>query len=198
MVKSKTPRKQLAVFVEGFGLKPSYRVTQSPQRSGAQQTWVVEAYIRFGRVPKVRILGIGEGRTKRGAYNQAAQVALRAEVSRIQLLQGHTGSEKGFLAERRVLNLISHPPKQLPIWVVDARLATKEEDGRGIDIVVSTTHGPMWIQVKSSHGAARKHAKKYPNTPIAIVVVHPTDTDRYLFDQIVSGLRSLLPKSDTS
>ncbi len=195
MERPRTPRGQLAAYVEGFGMKPSYRILQAPRKDGTQ-TWVVEAYVRHGTHDKeVRILGKGEGRTKKGAYDHAANDALRNEMSRVQVLYGRQGSDKGFQAELRVLGLLCDPPDRLPVWVEEARLATKHEDGRGIDIVVKIADGePMWLQVKSSKSGQRKHEKKYPDSPIAVVVVRADDTDRFVFRQIMSALRSLRNK----
>jgi Double-stranded RNA binding motif len=197
MEHTRTPRKQLAAFLEGFGLHPSYRVTQSPQRDGMMQTWVIETYVRYG-VGDSRVLGKGEGRTKRGANDQAANSALRNELSRLQILYGRQVQDKGFRAERRVLHAICDPLEPLPMWILGARIATKDEDSHGIDVVVATDCGPMWLQVKSSQSGKKKHEKKYPDAPIAVVVVQPDDTDNYVLGQIISGLRSLRTKRGLS
>jgi hypothetical protein len=54
--------------------------------------------------------------------------------------------------------------KPLLSWILDVRLATKEEDAKGIDIVLTTAHGKLFVQVKSGKAQAREWRKKYGTT----------------------------------
>jgi hypothetical protein len=58
--------------------------------------------------------------------------------------------------------IVALKPK-LP-WILDVRLATDEEDRRGIDIVIATTHVDVFVQVKSGKVQARLWRKKYGTT----------------------------------
>lgn len=66
---------------------------------------------------------------------------------------GHAGNDRGAWNERRVLNALSSEP---PAWVLETRAGTTDEDRRGIDVVVSTDVGPLYLQVKSSRKGAER------------------------------------------
>lgn len=60
-------------------------------------------------------------------------------------------------------------------WALGARRADAQEDGRGIDIVIASDAGPLYVQVKSSTEAARVWRRQYEQSPIfprSIVVVY--------------------------
>ena len=88
---------------------------------------------------------------------------------------GRVETRKGKLAEQRVLeaintfavtNVISEP------WFKSARLATWQEDARGIDLVIETVDiGILYLQVKSSWIAVRRYQEKHPGMVIAVVVI---------------------------
>lgn len=65
--------------------------------------------------------------------------------------------------------------------IVSARLATKDEDGRGIDIVIETAFGTMFVQVKSGKDQARIWRKKY-----AMTIGNKTVMVRWNGDRIVA------------
>lgn len=88
---------------------------------------------------------------------------------------GRVETRKGKLAEQRVLeaintfavtNVVSEP------WFKSARLATWEEDTKGIDLLIETLDiGVLYLQVKSSWKSARRYREKYPRMVIAVVVI---------------------------
>lgn len=111
---------------------------------------------------------------------------------------GHVNRERGRNNEQRVLDALTARQERLAPWLGDVRLATPDEDARGIDIVVTTQDlGPLYLQVKSSRtGAERFHAKKRPAL-IATVVAHSDVDEDTLFrraEQVLLTLRSQLRK----
>lgn len=85
-------------------------------------------------------------------------------------------SERGFLKERLVLEAIGDPFWPPP-WFISIRAATKNEDMRGIDAVVTIDIGEVLVQVKSTQNGARNHRRHYErscydydNTFVVIIV----------------------------
>lgn len=99
---------------------------------------------------------------------------------------GHLANEKGRTNERRVLAAAL----ALEVaWVRGARAATLEEDARGIDVVVSSDVGDLYVQVKSSTNAANAFAEERGAGRIAVVV--GTDDERRMRIRLVRALASL-------
>jgi hypothetical protein len=96
---------------------------------------------------------------------------------------------RGVLAEKRVLDACGSPRR--PAWLLGARRASQEEDAGGIDIVVDSDVGPLWLQVKSSvYGKARFLAKA-PRPGIGVVVITPYDPDEAVRAKVYSALGRL-------
>jgi hypothetical protein len=94
---------------------------------------------------------------------------------------GMRGQQKGIHAERRLLSILeSHP---YPPWMYGVRPATKEEDERGIDIVVTTDVGPIYIQVKSSWNGMSSFFRKRRKAMIAVIVVNDRISDAKIFSE---------------
>lgn len=58
-------------------------------------------------------------------------------------------------------------------WLKSVRPGTRQEDARGIDIVLQTTRGTLLIQVKASK---QSNARRYLRSGI-IVMIAPPETD---------------------
>ncbi len=103
---------------------------------------------------------------------------------------GQRANEKGRLAERRclasVLNLTSRST-----WIYEARLATLKEDARGIDVVVETDLGKLYLQVKSSHYGAHKYRRKRPHAKTIVIIIPSDMTDAKLQNAVVDRLNCL-------
>lgn len=81
---------------------------------------------------------------------------------------------RGRYSECRVVDLVLRLGEP---WIFGARLATKDEDRRGIDVVVATDVGGLPLQVKSSEKGANVWRRKnvalgnrHRNVMIALVV----------------------------
>lgn len=103
---------------------------------------------------------------------------------------GHRANEKGRLAEQRCLESVNELRVKSP-WIYGARLANLKEDARGIDVVVETDLGKLYLQVKSSHYGAHKFRRKRPKAK-AIVIIIPADmTDQKLQNTVAVRLGCL-------
>lgn len=101
---------------------------------------------------------------------------------------GRASNEVGKRAEGRALTAINGLGWH---WVKGARLATPAEDQAGIDIVVTTPTGELYVQVKSAVLAARRWRKKYPNLKAGVVVVRRAATDAEVRTAVSSTLITL-------
>jgi hypothetical protein len=90
--------------------------------------------------------------------------------------RGRPGWQRGEAAEAKALMALRHPRR--PWWFLSVRQATEREDLSGIDLVVETAdRGRLYLQVKSSKGAASawKNEHRRDPRPIAVIVVRPDD-----------------------
>lgn len=96
---------------------------------------------------------------------------------------GHRANEKGKLAELRCLNAVSELIG-ICSWIHHVRLATSKEDARGIDVVVETDVGKLYLQVKSSHNGARKYRYKRPRAKTIILIIMPEMSNEKIFNTV--------------
>lgn len=98
-----------------------------------------------------------------------SQPAVEAERSR---LAGRMGQLKGQDTERSVLHalLLFLNTATCPTWLLGARACTEREDRAGVDIVLSTTRGPLHLQVKASRAALGGDRRYYENRGIVVVI----------------------------
>lgn len=76
------------------------------------------------------------------------------------------GALRGRRSEQAVINAARH--STMPAWIRSVRAAYHWEDAQGIDVVVETDDGELYLQVKSSpKGAARFDPR---GRPIGVVV----------------------------
>jgi hypothetical protein len=105
---------------------------------------------------------------------------------------GAIARERGASVEQRTLAVLSRDLDErfgaLPEWILNVRPATAKEQSEGKDIVIETTVGRFFIQVKSSAAYADRFASKARSTRIIVVVAAPLE-DGPLRALIVSALR---------
>jgi len=100
---------------------------------------------------------------------------------------GKWGIARGRAAEERCLLRARDVVAALP-WATGCRKAHGEEDWLGIDIVVESDVGQLWIQVKSSKRGARRGRARYEMRGIDVVVVNETRSDWQVESDIVAAL----------
>lgn len=80
--------------------------------------------------------------------------------NRILKILEKTERSRGFWTEERFLRAIENANGNAPCWFKGISRSTREEDGKGIDFVIHTTVGNIFIQIKSSEAGANKFFKK--------------------------------------
>lgn len=104
-------------------------------------------------------------------------------------LEGQLGMQKGKRAEQRALSALTH---SLPHWAQTARLATHEEDGRGIDIVIETLRlGDLYVQIKSSRNGARQYRRRRRRAKAIVVVIGEDMEERKIREKMLSAIHRL-------
>lgn len=85
-------------------------------------------------------------------------VCLRKSFRKIRSLIGKIGNQRGLRNEQRFFKAIANFPEK-PRWWLDVREKTPEEDQKGIDAVVTTDVGKLFLQIKSSLRGKKKFEK---------------------------------------
>jgi hypothetical protein len=102
--------------------------------------------------------------------------------------EGAKGQLRGHTAEMRVLTLLR---SSLPRGITDVRLSSRREDAKGIDIVLTSSAGYLFLQIKCSNGGKRSFAKKHRRPIIAVVVVSKDINDDGLYRILNSKIQNL-------
>jgi hypothetical protein len=90
------------------------------------------------------------------------------------LVLGRVAHKRGRENEARVLDACQLPSR--PVWMHSARAATREEDADGIDVVIESDIGKLYVQVKSSRGGKAAFLQKRRRALVAVVVVGPANS----------------------
>lgn len=118
---------------------------------------------------------------------------LKKTVSERNLILGRLANERGRKAERRFNKVVqaARLSGNLPVWWKEERDGTKEEDKRGIDKMVKTDVGLIFIQIKSSLRRKQEFIKNRRATFIAVVVIQATETDRTVLTNILGEVEKI-------
>lgn len=102
---------------------------------------------------------------------------------------GQLSNEKGHNNELKVVNAVKN---KLPKWIRDIRLGTREEDSNGIDVVVETDVGKIFIQVKSSTlGKIDFMYGKHGNKNIMVIIVKDRDDEFSIRNKVLSNVGAI-------
>lgn len=110
----------------------------------------------------------------------------------VKQVLGTINGERGVTNEYKVLEGIQELTSK-PKWYRRSRHATKHEDSRGIDLVIETDIGSIFLQVKSSKRGAEVFTQKQRKSMIGIIVVRGSDSLDRLGERalgVVGRLRS--------
>jgi hypothetical protein len=97
--------------------------------------------------------------------------------------------KRGRRSETHVLEALALPTR--PAWIRSFRKATKEEDAAGIDVVVESDVGKLFVQVKSSRGGKAAFLERRRSTRIAVVIARVTDSPETLLARVVGALAGI-------
>ena len=104
----------------------------------------------------------------------------------IACLLGKLGSERGRANEHHALEACLLPTR--PAWMTSARAATRAEDHDGIDVVVESDVGKLFVQVKSSRTGKAAFVERRRRAHVAVVVVKSGDGLEEVLRRVVGAL----------
>ena len=78
---------------------------------------------------------------------------------------------RGFQNEERFMRAIKNGNGNNPDWYNGISKATKEQDQKGVDFIIHTAFGNIFIQIKSSEIGAKKFLNKPRNQNFRIIVL---------------------------
>lgn len=110
---------------------------------------------------------------------------------RVSKILGNIANDRGNKNQNRVLQSVvrhQHHTK----WIDGVRLATAREDHTGIDLVVTTDVGPLYLQVKSSRAGMKqfmRHGRR--KAMIALVRCNENVSDTRLDRDTLNKLQGL-------
>ena len=99
---------------------------------------------------------------------------------------GRLGNERGRANEHHALEACLLPTR--PAWMTSARAGTRAEDHDGIDVVVESDVGKLFLQVKSSRTGKAAFAERRRRAHVAVVVVRAGDTLEEILRRVVGAL----------
>lgn len=105
---------------------------------------------------------------------------------------GTIGHDRG--ASNEQLILAACQLKTRPTWMLSARQATALEDRNGIDIVIESDVGKLFIQVKSSKRGRIAFMAKQRRAEVAIVIPKLSDSPEQLLAKAVSAIAPIRKK----
>lgn len=78
---------------------------------------------------------------------------------------------RGFQTEEKFMRAIENGNGNNPDWYNGVSKATNEQDQKGIDFIIHTIFGNIFVQIKSSEAGAKKFLNKLRNQNFRIVVL---------------------------
>ena len=101
----------------------------------------------------------------------------------IKRLLGKLAADRGRARERHVLAACGLRTR--PAWMRSARAATRVEDHRGIDVVIESDVGNLFVQVKSSRLGKAKFERRRRAARSVVVVVDAGDSLEAVLGRVV-------------
>lgn len=112
--------------------------------------------------------------------------------NQIKKIQKRLAIERGKISENKVVDALNSNNK--PDWIYLAKLSDAKLDKAGIDVVVSTDVGNLFLQIKNSfYGKQKflKNKKDYHNQYIAVIVIHSYFPEQQILDIAIQELQEL-------
>jgi hypothetical protein len=107
----------------------------------------------------------------------------------VRRILGGIGLERGRGNEKRVLEACQLPTR--PKWMLEVRRGTRAEDHAGIDLVIESDVGKLFVQVKSSRRGKADFEEKRRSARVAVVIVRAGDSQEQILSKVVSAVAPL-------
>ena len=104
---------------------------------------------------------------------------------------GRAENIKGISAEDKAFQTLCEHFEEEP-WIDFPRRATSEEDQfLGIDLVVETDFGKLYLQIKSSQASKKRFQKRKRRIMMEVVVVKPHESRDQVWENLKTALERL-------
>lgn len=114
---------------------------------------------------------------------------VRARSHILRKVIGDAINAKGRVREEKVLTALSvENASTLAPWFVSAERACGKDDARGIDIVVYSDVGKLFLQVKGSPKAVQEFLRKHPKGNIVPFLVRDDECTQSLRKRLIEAL----------
>ena len=122
--------------------------------------------------------------SKKFWLRRAHKVPVKTNYRVLKILENIQRS-RGFQTEERFIKAIENGNGNNPLWYKGISQATKKEDRKGIDFIIHTLFGNVFVQIKSSETGAKKFLKKRQNQHRNIILLvikgyYSEETIRYI------------------
>lgn len=107
----------------------------------------------------------------------------------IHFILGRLGNERGVNAEARVVAAMRTAHK--PPWIRSVERAPARLDRRGVDVIVRSDVGDLYLQVKSSRRGREAFLERERRLPIACIVVRIGESDERVAAKVISAAGEL-------
>lgn len=122
-------------------------------------------------------------------FDNTEPPALTQAYCEASRLSGRYGNTRGRAHEERFVEIVA--TRFQAKWFRSVRRASKREDQRGIDAVIDTSIGPLYVQVKSSPGGMRRFVQKKRRARVTVNIVRETLSDHEVTEAVQRKLNAL-------
>lgn len=119
-------------------------------------------------------------------HRSYARTNVQRAINKIKIKRGKQNEDRAVI----LINQLEEKPS----WLRLAKKASQEQDQRGIDLIMVTDVGELYIQLKSSQLAAKLFLVDHPRFRGEVVVIHMTDDDASIAKKIVRATSRLREK----
>lgn len=115
---------------------------------------------------------------------RARKMSRRRRISRAKRIN------KGFWTEEKFRMAIENGNGNKPAWYNGISKATDEQDETGIDFIIHTAHGNIFIQIKSSQTGANNFLKKRREFRIIVLVIKSDQNEENIRDVSFAAIQA--------
>jgi len=119
---------------------------------------------------------------------------------KVSQLIGEIGRKRGQETENRFWRAFAYkkevPFSQIyePSWFYEIYQASAEKERKGIDVIIRTDIGKIFLNIKSSQRGKKEHQRRYGDWPIGVVVINHDDSDEKIRQKTFAASQILRQK----
>jgi hypothetical protein len=109
------------------------------------------------------------------------------------MTRGHLDRIRGEINEERFFAIFERNRSLIPSWIFSIVKASKYQDAKGIDYIIETDIGRLYIQIKSSEGLIikYKHKKGTKSQNLILLEINNKKSDNQILQNFISQANHL-------